>query len=83
MVREILSELVRNGFRRIIVLSGHAGNSHMVACGWRHRILLWQTTNAQEKVRIMVLSDYDFAKRINPKYAPETMGTRAHWKLPE
>ena len=28
---DVLSELVRNGFKKIIVLSGHAGNSHMVA----------------------------------------------------
>ncbi len=28
---DVLSELVRNGFNRIIVMSGHAGNSHMVA----------------------------------------------------
>ena len=31
LAHDVLSELVRNGFCRIIVLSGHAGNSHMVA----------------------------------------------------
>ena len=30
-VRDILSELVRNGFRNIIVLTGHAGQDHMAA----------------------------------------------------
>lgn len=31
LAHDVLSELVRNGFKRIIVLSGHAGQSHMVA----------------------------------------------------
>jgi creatinine amidohydrolase len=31
VVKDVLSELSRNGFNRIIVLSGHAGSSHMVA----------------------------------------------------
>ena len=31
LAHDVLSELVRSGFYRIIVMSGHAGNSHMVA----------------------------------------------------
>lgn len=31
VAQDVLSEIVRNGFNRIIVLSGHAGSSHMVA----------------------------------------------------
>ena len=30
VARDVLSELVRNGFNRIIVLTGHSGSSHMV-----------------------------------------------------
>jgi creatinine amidohydrolase len=74
MVREILSELVRNGFRRIIILSGHAGNSHMVALRMAAQDIVIANDTAPAKVRIMVLSDFDFAKELTPKYAPETDG---------
>ena len=76
MVHEILSELVRNGFRRIIVLSGHAGNSHMVALRLAAQdIVIKNDASGQEKkTRIMVLSDYDFAKELTPKYASEEDG---------
>jgi creatinine amidohydrolase len=74
LVREILSEMVRNGFCRIIVLSGHAGNSHMVALRMAAQDIVMANDTAQTKVRIMVLSDYDFAKELTPKYASETDG---------
>ena len=53
-VRDVLSELVRNGFRRIVVVSGHAEGDHMAAL----------RTAAKEVVDhggadITVLSDYD------------------------
>ncbi len=51
---DILSELVRNGFRRIIVLSGHAGRDHMSAL----RIAAKEVVS-REDVLISVLSDYD------------------------
>jgi creatinine amidohydrolase len=71
MVHAILSELVRNHFNRIIVLSGHAGSSHMVALRLAaQKIVTKNNTDKQGKrVRIMVLSDYDFAEDIAPKYA--------------
>jgi creatinine amidohydrolase len=76
MVREILSELVRNGFNRIIVLSGHAGNSHMVALRLAAQDIIIERDAKDEKrkTRIMVLSDYDFAKELTPKYAAENDG---------
>lgn len=76
MVNEILSELVRNGFHRIIVLSGHAGNSHMVALRMAAQdiVIKNDAAKAEKKTRIMVLSDYDFAKELTPKYASEKDG---------
>jgi creatinine amidohydrolase len=68
---DILSELVRNGFNRIIVLSGHAGNSHMVALRLAATDVVTTNDKAGEegKVRIMVLSDFDFAEELTPQYA--------------
>jgi creatinine amidohydrolase len=63
ITRDILSELARNGFRRIIVLSGHAGSSHMVALRMAAQKVVIQNVNGdlEKKTRIMVLSDFDFA----------------------
>ncbi len=74
MVREILSELVRNGFSRIIVLSGHAGNSHMVALRLAAQDKILKNDSSKKKTRIMVLSDFDFAQELTPKYASEKDG---------
>ncbi len=63
---DILSELVRSGFYKIIVMSGHAGSSHMVAL----RLAAQEIVNQNDgKVRIMVLSDFDFAEEVEEKYA--------------
>lgn len=71
---DVLSELVRNGFKRIIVMSGHAGNSHMVALRLAAQEIIARNdeTPRRSKVRIMVLSDFDFAEELaselaNPK----------------
>jgi len=71
MVHAILSELIRNNFNRIIVLSGHAGNSHMVALRLAAQDIVTRNDNAKskKKVRIMVLSDYDFAEELTSKFA--------------
>jgi len=60
MVEDILCELVRMGFRNIVVLSGHAGRIHMAA-------LRVAGARALEKhdFKLMVLSDYDIAYRLN------------------
>ena len=66
LATDILSELVRSGFYKIIVMSGHAGNSHMVAL----RLASQEIVNQNDgKVRIMVLSDFDFAEEVEDKYA--------------
>ena len=70
VAHDILSELVRNGFYRIIVLSGHAGNSHMVALRLAAQDIIVKNDDEKAgKVRIMVLSDFDFAEELTPKYA--------------
>ena len=76
VARDILAELSRNGFNKIIVLSGHAGQSHMVALRLAAQSVVRRNEKAsgEEKTRIMVLSDYDFASELNAKYASEKDG---------
>ena len=76
ITRDILAELIRNGFMRIIVLSGHAGQSHMAALrlAAQHVILRNEKESLQKKPRIMVLSDYDFAYELKGKYFSEKDG---------
>ncbi len=71
MVKEILAELVRSGFRRIMVLSGHAGSSHMVAL----KLAAQDTVvKSDGSVRVMVLSDFDFAADLTAQYAAPSDG---------
>ena len=76
VAQDILSELVRNGFNRIIVLSGHAGNSHMVALRLAAQEIVTRDDKAgkKEKTRIMVLSDFYLAEEMTPKCAKENDG---------
>jgi len=71
VVKDILSELARNGFNRIIVLSGHAGSSHMVALRLAAQEIVYQNgeENGKQRTRIMVLSDYDFAEELTDELA--------------
>jgi creatinine amidohydrolase len=57
-VRDILSELVRNGFRNIVVLTGHDGQDHVAALRMAAREVV-----RESKVRILVFSDYDILYR--------------------
>lgn len=68
---DVLSELIRSGFNRIIVMSGHAGNSHMVALRLAAQEVITKNEETQQKnkVRIMVLSDFDFAEDLAPELA--------------
>jgi creatinine amidohydrolase len=74
VARDVLSELVRNGFNRIIVLSGHAGSSHMVALRLAAQHVVKQTEGSQKQARIMVLSDFDFAVELKNLGFPENDG---------
>jgi creatinine amidohydrolase len=74
VAHDVLSELIRNGFNRIIVLSGHAGNSHMVALRLAAQDIVSRNDEAGVKVRIMVLSDFDFAEDLAGEFARERDG---------
>ena len=76
IARDILEEFVRNGFTRILVLSGHAGQSHMAALRLAAQEVTWrhESENAKNKPRIMVCSDYDFAYELKGKYFDERDG---------
>ena len=53
VARDLLSELARNGFRRIIVLTGHAGSSHMTAlkvAAQYFDVALWASGSCQPSV---------------------------------
>jgi len=58
-VRDILESLVRNGADKLVVLSGHAGSSHLIAL----RQACTAVVTAHPGTRVMLLSDYDLAKR--------------------
>ena len=76
VVRDVLDEFVRNGFRRILVLSGHAGQAHMAALRLAAQEVVWhhQDESAEKRCRIMVCSDYDFAYELRGKYFSEKDG---------
>jgi creatinine amidohydrolase len=59
---DVLSDLVRNGVRKIVVLSGHAGRVHMAAL----RLAAGKVVDESD-VKIMVLSDYDIAYELLEK----------------
>lgn len=62
LVHDILADLVRNGIKNIVVLSGHAGRVHMAALR-----LAAQKVVEESEANIMVLSDYDIAYDIMEK----------------
>jgi len=63
LIRDLLSELIRQGFRRVVILSGHAGSAHMTALrlAAREVIQRHRDTPPPRRPRVLVLSDYDFA----------------------
>jgi len=76
ITREIIEEFIRNGFKRFLILSGHADAEQMAALRlaahrvvWRHR-----QQNEKRKIRIMVCADYDFAYELKGKYFDEKDG---------
>jgi creatinine amidohydrolase len=76
MTRDILEELMRNHFTRILVLSGHAGQAHMAALRLAVQEVVWQhhEEDPDKRPRIMVCSDYDFAYELKGKYFSEKDG---------
>jgi len=76
ITRDILEEFIRNGFTRILVLSGHAGRAHTAALRLaaqdvirRHR-----RESPEKRPRIIVCCDYDFAYELRGKYFSEKDG---------
>ena len=55
---DVVKELARNGVRRMIFVSGHAGRAHMMALkeGAKQAV-----KDVEEELAVLVLSDYDFA----------------------
>jgi creatinine amidohydrolase len=67
---DVVSELARQGFRKIVVLSGHAGRLHMAAL----RLAAEEVLDEVPDLKIMVLSDYDIAYSIKDDAIPEGDG---------
>ncbi|MEM2147192.1 MAG: creatininase family protein [Candidatus Bathyarchaeia archaeon] len=73
---EILEEFIRNGFKRFLVLSGHADEEQMSALRFAAHRVMWRHMEKVKKreLRIMVCSDYDFAYELRGKYFSENDG---------
>ncbi len=54
-VRDVLADLVRNGVRRVMIVSGHAGREHMMAL----RAAAQDVVDEGTGLKATVLSDYD------------------------
>lgn len=61
IMADILEDFVRNGFKRLLVITGHAGGSHMTAIKLAAKTVVTRHMNQENRPRIMVCSDYDFA----------------------
>jgi creatinine amidohydrolase len=76
IVLDVLEEFVRNGFQKILVLSGHAGQSHMTALRLAAEEVITKHAHdeADKMPRIMVCSDYDFAYELKGRYFSDKDG---------
>jgi creatinine amidohydrolase len=61
IMTDILEEFIRNGFKKLLVLTGHAGGSHMTALKLAAKKVVVNHMNEEYRPRIMVCTDYDFA----------------------
>jgi creatinine amidohydrolase len=57
LIRDIVSELYRQGVRNVAVISGHAGRNHMAAMSEAAR----EVAAEREDLRVMTLTDFDLA----------------------
>ncbi len=67
VMTDILEDFIRNGFRRLIVVTGHAGSSHMTAIRLSAKTVVMNHQNEKDRPRIVVCSDYDFASELRGK----------------
>jgi creatinine amidohydrolase len=58
---DILEEFVRNNFKKMLVITGHAGGTHMTAIRLAAKKVVKNHMEEKDRPRIMVCSDYDFA----------------------
>jgi creatinine amidohydrolase len=67
IMADILEDFIRNGFKRLLVITGHAGGSHMTAIKLAAKTVVMSHMNEDNRPRIMVCSDYDFAFDLRGK----------------
>jgi creatinine amidohydrolase len=67
IMADILEDFVRNGFKRLLVITGHAGGSHMTAIKLAAKTVVVHHMKEEDRPRIMVCSDYDFAFDLRGK----------------
>lgn len=60
VARDLVADIYRNGVRKLLILSGHAGQGHMAAL----REGAKEVAAKHEDYRIAVLTDYDFAYEL-------------------
>ena len=60
VARDLVADIYRNGVRKLLVLSGHAGAGHMAAL----REGAMEVAKLHDDYRIVVLTDYDFAYEL-------------------
>jgi creatinine amidohydrolase len=67
IMTDILEEFIRSGFKRLLVITGHAGGSHMTAIKLAAKKVAVNHMNEENRPRIMVCSDYEFAFDLRGK----------------
>lgn len=67
IIKDILEEFIRNGFKKLLIITGHAGGTHTTAIRLASKEVIMKHKNEQNNPRIIVCSDYDFAFDINYK----------------
>jgi creatinine amidohydrolase len=70
LIEDILDELCRNGIRRVVIVSGHAGGAHMAAL----RTAGENVVEDVPELKLMVLSDYDIAYELKGREFDERDG---------
>lgn len=69
MAFDILSALVEQNFKKIVIISGHSGKSHMMALR-----LAAEDVLKKNEAEILLLSGYDFAYELKGDKVAETDG---------
>jgi creatinine amidohydrolase len=54
LVYDVLSELARNGIKNVVIVSGHAGSSHLAAVKLASKDVV-----DEEEMKVLALSDYE------------------------